>query len=294
MMPLYVVSPPWEPLADPAAVLDPPVRVTDAKLCLAGSPGTYGNYLVLDSTVHEAQATRVAEALVERARASAVDAGCRLVLLPYLDERQALWLDGYRSGAGGLGACEKSVLPVIWESFDDYVSWLPKKRRLSVRAERQEFLRSGLTVREERLSDRAAELAPLLAQTERRYGRAITDEEAEFYLTLRAMHLGDNCLTLVLSDAGRPVAFSLTFRCGECWVMSSWGCDYDARPRWAYFNLVFYEPIERAIRAGSKMIDFGVGAPQAKRLRGCGVEQLQTMLIDAAPAPVAQKVVAGR
>ena len=282
LMPVYLVAPPWEPLADPGAVLDPPVPLAEPKLCLAGSPGSYGNYLLLDPGLHGADATRVATALLEQARAAAGAAGCRSVLLPYLDERQALWLDGYLAGATGTGSCDKSVLPVIWDSFDDYLAWLPQKRRGTVRAERRQFLAGGSEVREEKLADRAAELAPLMARTERRHGREITVEEVEFYLTLRAMNLGDDCLTLVLRTAGRPVAFSLTFRCGETWVLSSWGCDYEASPQWAYFNMAFYEPIERAIRDGCKLIDFGVGVPDAKRFRGCGVERLRSVLLDAA------------
>ncbi|MFD5467361.1 GNAT family N-acetyltransferase [Kitasatospora sp. NPDC127059] len=283
LLPVYLASPPWEAVVDPALILgtaapEPPATGSPSRLCLAGSGGAYGNHLVVGASVADPAA--VAVALVERARALAADAGCRQVLLPHLDEVQSSWLDGCLATALATGVREKAVLPVLWDSFDEYLAWLSVNGRRRVRLERRAFLEGAVEVREESLPELAAALAPLAAQTEHRYGHDITVEQVEFYLTMLGMDL--DCVTLVAYRDGRPVGFSLTIDRGDRWIMRSWGCDYASPgPEPLYFNMVFHEVISRAIERRVPLIDFGVGSLTAKTQRGCRPEPLRSVLIPA-------------
>jgi predicted N-acyltransferase len=277
LLPVYVAEPPWESTVDPGVIFDPPVDAT--RLCLAGSAGAYANFL----EVGAADGAPVATTLVEHARLVARDTGCRHVLLPYLDQAHARWLGGYVDDATAQGVRHKAVLDMQWDSFDGYLSGLSPHRRRRVRHERREFERAGIDVREARLVDVAAQLAPLLTQTENRYGHAVTREQMEFYLLMLGMSMEDASLTLVAYDDGRPVAFTVVLLGDEKWFVRAWGCDYTAVERAGhYFNLTYYEPIVRATARGVRLIDFGVGALEAKTLRGCRLEPLWTVLLRSA------------
>jgi predicted N-acyltransferase len=149
-----------------------------------------------------------------------------------------------------------------------------------VRRERRRFADSGIEMREERVVDAAARLAPLLAQTERRYGRATDPGQIAFHYTLLGMHLGGDFLATVAYRRDRPVACSLLLRSGNRLISKAWGCDYAAAGgHFLYFNLTFYEPIVRAIERRIEVLDLGLGSLSAKEQRGCAVERLQTVLV---------------
>ncbi|MEV4534074.1 GNAT family N-acetyltransferase [Asanoa sp. NPDC049518] len=272
MLPVYVTTPPWHPVCNPAALFGS-AYADGPRLCVAGSYGLYENYFT-------ATDAPVAGALVDRARALARAAGCEQVLLPHLDPPQARWVGAYETAAV---ECDKAVLPVIWGSFEEYVSWLPTRRRTPVRRERRRFRESGVEVRERPMSQVVGELAPLLAATERRYGHAADLRQIEFHYTLLAMELADDFVALVAYLADRPVACSLLLACGDRWISKAWGCDYAAAgDQFLYFNLLFYEPVRLAIERSVSVLDYGTGGLETKTQRGCVRERLRSMLVSAA------------
>lgn len=276
LTPVYTTRPPWHPSTDPAAL--PPADA--ATLALAGSYGVYSNYLSIGASVPGAEAPRVAATLVEQARALAREAGCGHVVFPYLDPTQAAWLAPYRAAAAAVSVREKAVLGIEWKTFDEYVSWLPTRRRTPVRRQRRRLAESGLVIRERPVVQVAGELAPLLAQTNQRYGQDADPQRIEFHYTLLGTHLRDDFVALVAYQDGRPVACSLLLACGNRWISKAWGCDYTrADHRFLYFNLVFYEPISRAVERGFALLDYGIGGLESKLERGCTVQELRTMLI---------------
>jgi len=281
MLPVYTSDPPWHPVADPVTLFGLPAAAIGPRLCLAGSYGTYANFLTVAASVTADAAETVALTLVDRARAVAREAGSAYVVLPYLDETQARWLAGRDVAA--VHTREKAALPVVWDSFDAYVASLPARRRTGVRRERRRFLDSAFEVREERVVDAAPRLAPLLAQTERRYGREADPRQMAFHYTLLGTYLADDdFVALVAYREQRPVACSLLLTSGTRLISKAWGCDYAAAgDNFLYFNLTFYEPIIRAIARGVEVLDFGLGSLESKAQRGCGMERLQTVLIAA-------------
>ncbi len=279
MVPVYTTGPPWHPVVDPLALFALSADAIGSRLCLAGSHGTYTNFLTIGTSVAAGGAAPIARTLVERARAVAREAGAVYVMLPYLDQAQARWLAACQ-GTVAVDVREKAVLRVVWDSFEDYVASLPTARRTGVRRERRRFHDSGVDVREERVVDAAARLAPLLAQTEQRYGRQADPRQIAFHYSLLGMHLGDDFVALVAYRQRRPVACSLLLSCGGRLISKAWGCDYAAvGDQFLYFNLTFYEPIIRAIERGVEVLDYGLGSLESKVQRGCAVERLQTMLI---------------
>jgi uncharacterized protein len=282
LAPVYTATPTWEGTVDPAVIFDPPVTVTPPKLCLAGSPGTYENHLTVAASLHGPEVRKIARALVEGARSLARDAGCPYVMLPYLDERQELWIEDLRAAATAVNVQHKAVLPVIWESFDDYVRWLPHGRRPDVRRSRRRFLQSEIDLREQPLVEVATDVAPLVAQTEKRYGRDIQPDRIASYFMLMGTLLDRDCFALVAYKDGRPAASSIIMTRGDCWLVRGWGCDYPALgAEELYFNLVYYEPIARGIERGAVVVDLGVSSLGPKRWRGCVTKQLHTILIAA-------------
>ena len=266
LAPVYTASPPWHPDADV------PDGVT--KLCLVGSYGLHANYLTVAGP-------DTAHTLVDEACTLAREDGCRSVLLPYLDRTQAGWLGAYRDAAP-VAVHEKAVLPVEWRDFDEYVSWLPHRRRASVRQERRQFHACGVEVRERPMAEVAGEVAPLLAATEQRHGRAADAQQIEFHYSLLGMELGEDFVALVGYLDGRPVACSVLLTCGDRWIAKAWGCDYAALvDAFVYFNLLFYEPVSRAGDRGVGVLDYGLGGLDSKTRRGCSLEPLHTFLIDA-------------
>jgi uncharacterized protein len=278
LAPVYTASPPWHPDTDPDALFP---SAGPAKLCLAGSYGLHANYLTVSGSGPGGLAGLVAQTLVDEACTVARADDCRYVMLPYLDRTQAGWLDTCRDAAS-VAIHEKAVLPVEWRDFDEYVSWLPHRRRASVRQERRRFRDCGVDVRERSMADVAGEVAPLLAATEQRHGRTADAQQIEFHYSLLGMELGDDFVALVGYLDGRPVACSVLLTCGDRWIVKAWGCDYSALvDAFVYFNLLFYEPVCRAGERGIAVLDYGLGGLDSKTRRGCTLEPLHTMLIDA-------------
>jgi uncharacterized protein len=284
LLPVYLASRPFEPSLDPDVVFAGRHPVTGPTLCSAGTPGGYANHLAVTPGSGGPEAARVASALIGTAREIASEAGCRHVLVADLDGTQARWLADLDTGATAAATREKAVLGIGWDDFDGYLAALPRKRRWQVRQERRTFAASGIEVRDAPLEDVAAEVAPLLAQTQDRHGAGADPAETELYLAMLAMNPGAETRALVGYRAGTPVAFSVLLRRGDDWAVRAFGRDYAVPDHGQYFNLTYYEPIARAVAAGATSIDFGVGSLAAKRFRGCRLEPLRSLLVPSAAA----------
>ncbi|MYW69879.1 GNAT family N-acetyltransferase [Streptomyces sp. SID8379] len=284
LLPVYQFSRTYEASLVAASLVDELSLSAGSRVCSAGGAGGYRNHLALSAAIDPACATAAAGALVSAAREIASGAGCPQVLIPDLDPAQAGWLAEFEPEAVADTTRDKAVMPIEWGHFSEYLAALPRKRRWQVRRERHAFATSGIVMRDEPLSSVAAEVAPLLAQTQQRHGDSADPVEAEFYLAMLALTPGSEVRALVGYLSGRPVAFSVVHRRGDTWAVRAVGRDYAAPEHSQYFNLTYYEPIERAITDGAALIDFGVGSLSAKRFRGCRLEPLRSLLLPVAPS----------
>lgn len=283
LLPVYQLSRPYGASLAPESIFDDEPSASGSQLCSAGGAGGYRNHLVLRSPIAPACAAGAARALISAAQEVALAAGCPQVLIPDLDPAQARWLAEFEAKAIAVATRDKAVMPIEWGHFSEYLATLPRKRRWQVRQERRVFADSGIVVRDEPLSAVAAEVAPLLAQTQQRHGDTVGPLEAEFYLAMLAMTPGSEVRALVGYLSGKPVAFSVVHRRGGTWAIRAVGRDYAAPDHSQYFNLTYYEPIARAIADGATLIDFGVGSLSAKRFRGCRLQPLRSLLIPTTP-----------
>ncbi len=292
LLPVYQLSQPLDPSLDPGGLFTGGHARVGSRPCSAGGAGGYANHLLLRPALAEGERLAAVRAMFAAARELATGAGCTAILVPDLDPAQAEWLAEIAREATAVATREKAILPVEWDDFSGYLAALPRKRRWQVRQERRAMAESGIEVREESLEDVAIDLAPLLAQTQRRHGEVGDPDGAQFYLTMLAMTPGAETRALVGYSAGAPVAFSVVLRRGGMWAVRAFGRDYAVPDHSEYFNLTYYEPIARAAVAGGEAIDFGVGSLPAKRFRGCRLQPLRTLLLPAA-APPAGRAVAG-
>ncbi|RDI23119.1 GNAT family N-acetyltransferase [Lentzea flaviverrucosa] len=279
LVPWYAVHPPFDESVDPVSLFGSPPDVR--QLLLAGSPGRSVNFLAVGADADEPGRLRVVDQLVDELKLAARALGARFILFPHLTAGQTRLLGPLLPGPIASNSQQKAVLPVRWSSFDEYVSWLPHGRRAAVRSERRRFLQSDVVIREHPLDDVTEEMAPLLAQTESRYGRDLTPDQMELYLATIAAFHGDNASVLAVWRGEQPVAFALLIDGGSTWDVRAWGRDYSLPGDDAlYFNILFYEPIIRAAERGVGLLDFGTGSLRSKALRGCDLEELTTVLLE--------------
>ena len=273
---------PWPANVDPTALFGLPDDVVGPVLCVAGSLAVPASYLTVGTSVGEADAVWVTSTLVEGAvrwpeSTAAATSCCRT-------STRCRPSGSARSGSAIADTVrEKAVLEVRWDSFEEYVPALATHPAPDAGAPgRRRFDDSGIDVREHRMSEVVRKLAPMLAQTELRRQPPRSRAKIEFHYALLGMLLGKDFTALVAYRDGRPVACSLLLACGSRWISKAWGCDYAATGEdFLYFNLLFYEPIVRAIEQGIEAIDYGLGGLEAKTQRGCVVQPLRTVLVGA-------------
>jgi predicted N-acyltransferase len=225
----------------------------------------------------------VAADMVSAASDVAGRMGAQFVCAPMLDDRQHSWVSSAAPWCGPPASePSEAYLDLDFESFDAYVATLPSAWRAKRRRERRRFLESGLHLRTVPPAVMPADAAGLLAQVESKYGGASdrSHREIRTYLRTTAMAMGRDATALVAEQDGRLVAFSVLWDTGSGWRVRSWGCDYRAsviRESFAYFNLVVYEPLIRAVAAGVSRLVLGSGSLPAKVERGAAVRRLRSL-----------------
>jgi predicted N-acyltransferase len=273
-VPVFVLDPAHTNGYDPRTLFGP---AGPERFVSVGAAGGYANHLMFAPAADRVAA---AGALLCRAVELADEAGVAAVLLPHLDPGQAAAFDGGELADRPRHREPRGVLELPWTSFDGYLESLHRKRRASIRQERRAFepVRGGLV--EQPLAPNCDRLAPLLAEVERKYGNESVVEHVAWYLRTISRAMGDDGVALVLERGGRPVACTVLWQHPDEWHVRAWGCDYTATGDHAeYANVMFYEPIERAIRRGVPVLHFGTGSMRAKTLRGARSEDLVSVLV---------------
>jgi Peptidogalycan biosysnthesis/recognition len=152
-------------------------------------------------------------------------------------------------------------MEIQWRTFEEYHISLPKKPRHSLTVE--EALCSASTTRHF-----GAPAGPLLEQA----AILIAPEAKERQLALLdALHktFQNRLLTFMLSDESgiRGICIAIEFL-DQMYVRSFGGRRDAARDGYTYFCCVFHGPIQYCIAQGLKWIHLGIGAEEAKKLRG--------------------------
>ncbi len=261
------------PLYNLESLLARPLAPTHPSLVAAVS----GGYCVLavagdDPGLRSRRRAALAKAVVAHADAEEY-AATGFLYLPADDAVEVATACGPDFGEPFLVAA-RAVLPGGWPDFEGYLSTLPSPRRNKIRRERKQFAAAGITTRvlhgADELGEESARLQLALRE---RYGVAGSIEAIlRDYDHLRA-HV-DHRLRVFLSEKDSvPIGLCLALVDGEDLHLRLAGFDYAAvGSDFAYFNVVYYEPIEWGIRNGIRSYHFGTGTYRAKTARGCRLE----------------------
>ncbi|MGE7388632.1 GNAT family N-acetyltransferase [Streptomyces sp. NPDC004126] len=213
-------------------------------------------------------------ALVAAAETLAREAGLASVCFLYLDEQDAdvaatLDTRGYLSYTTG----RYSTLRVPEDGFDGYLASLPRKRRVSIAAERRRVRESQARIAVEPLATvdlpRCAELeSALLAK----YGIDIRPDQVLAQIRQVRDCFGDDAFAITAHGDGEVRGYGLILRHGDHWYARQTGYDYAYQERSGlplYFEVLYYRLLEEAAAAGATTLHYGLGSEQAKRSRGC-------------------------
>jgi predicted N-acyltransferase len=258
------------------------------ELILVGSRAAYRNELLVDRSLPPHLRRRVAAALVRAVHDHARDTGVSVTAAVYLTPAGRDELRGAGVDARPLLCGADTRLDVSWDRLDGYLGSLGGRRRQRARRETRSFSEAGFQVTTARLADCCEECAPLLDNVQRRYGHRSTVRKQLAYLERQASVLDRHSIVHLCRRSGSLAGFSLAYRWeGELFVRC-FGLDYAAvRPSdGAYFNLVYYLPIARAIAEGLRAVHLGIESYEAKLLRGFRPIPLWAALwVDGRPVP---------
>ncbi|GGO60769.1 GNAT family N-acetyltransferase [Nonomuraea cavernae] len=239
---------------------------------LGGTIAAYWNDLLVDRTAPPQARDTAMKLLLEafdRARAG------RAAALRYLTAEAAEAAGahfGERAQVFFSGGAQTTI-DVQWSSFEDYLSWLPGRRRIEAGREIRKFHAWEADLTSPGFGDRIGELAPLVAQLKSNYGHAADESTISDQLHAQEKYLGDRAKVFASELSGRVVAFSLSFVWENELYVRSVGFDYARTERtFAYFNLTYYEPIRFAIENGLRRVHLGLGTYEAKQARGARLE----------------------
>lgn len=179
--------------------------------------------------------------------------------------------------------CE-AVLPTRWADIEEYLAFLPKRRRHRVRRELRDIEQAGRVIDYAQLDEVLDVVVPLNENLMRKYGHAVESMDLAGLYRSQSEQLSDQSRVLLLNDTGsdKVIGFSLNYRHGRGMYGRVVGFDYTADSHANYFNLVVYEPIRQARRAGYDFRHMGVGSLPAKLNRGAAANPVYHVFLDAA------------
>ena len=281
-------------LARCAGARDRAAPLRTARTATITTISSYFPGIVWDVGLAAADAETAARRVVEQVAAAAQPQGAAVVAVANVPDAERF--APLRAALAGLGMVRTAVAPdselaVVPGGLPAYTSALRASMRPPVRREQREFARAiDRVVVEDAARLRAPDLVPLLAAHHGKYGHA--DAQAAFCDRLaRTSSHGDHVRVLVAEQAGRALGFialvldpPLGPPLGEApgrLVPRLFACaDNDV---FAYFNLVFYEPVRVAAAWGYAAISLGSTAYRAKLLRGARLLPRSTWLLPLDP-----------
>jgi predicted N-acyltransferase len=205
----------------------------------------------------------------------------RTSALLYLDDEERADIADLMHDSGYtevlVGARCRFVLDRDESDFSKVLTRFRSDRRAAIRKERRLFEESGARVTIHEGSDAFTdEHAVLQANVRRKYGLPADIATLKRQNDVFREHLATRALTFSVHVSGELCGFAQFFRTGTSLYARTFGIDYRAVQRvpYAYFNLLFYAPIDWCLRHGMTDIDYGYGSYATKLARGCRVERL--------------------
>ncbi|MFI5527196.1 GNAT family N-acetyltransferase [Kitasatospora sp. NPDC051853] len=255
------------------------------RYALFGARRGYRNPLLVSGAVPAERRPAVVAELVRAALRACEELGAQALVAPYLPEEALGALTAAGTVRCSAPAPSEAVLALAGGGFEDYLSTLPSHRRVSIRHERAALRELGLTLAVEEVRPGCAgQLAGPLAQVERKYGSRATVPGLRRYLTDTFEDDPGHARLFTCRDAeGALVSAMLGYEWERGLYARATATDYERLPpgAFAYFNVVYYEPVEYCLSRGLSTVYFGLGALGTKRARGCRELPLRHALLHA-------------
>ena len=232
-------------------------------------------YYLGDIIGSDAQDTAELDAFIADCEAWARGHGCRSVAYMYgtAPPEQAVALA--RAGYDRLTITQHGKLSIPWSGWEGYLASLSSRRRVRIRKEMADINKAGLALADEVVPENTRELVEMRCNLLRKYGAlGSVDDEIAMVNRVVAMRPRDTLTVMTARHEGKLVSYALFVRDGRQWTPILAGSDYSLESRNGYFATVFYLPISVAASHEVEVIDFGVGAVEVKRLRGCDISDV--------------------
>ena len=164
--------------------------------------------------------------------------------------------------------------------FEAYLAALSGTQRKQVRREVRQLSSAGVLARVIPPEPWIEEMTRLRVMHQRKYGhRAVEAEERE--RISRLVHGWPDKVLVVgaFNRQDRLLAYTVSIRDGARLNALLSGTDYEqSDARLTHFLVGYYWLVEIAEQYGFDRISYGIGSPQAKQQRGCGVEDVHCWL----------------
>jgi predicted N-acyltransferase len=182
----------------------------------------------------------------------------------YLPSDDPAWHSLDTRGYMRLRMCAETSLEIRWPAFQDYLAWLPSRKRKHIARMQRRALQEGIVV--ERLQPSAAtapRLAHLIDNVLDRY------HEHERYIpelfTTAATILGDDLILLVARQEGRITGCATLLRSGDE-IAAKWlGLDYSRTRDTGTYHRLLVECVAQALALGARRLRTGATAYETKQ-----------------------------
>lgn len=279
-LPVYVVAHDLNSGYDPARRGD--ALAFDGPVAVAGPRRGYRNVLAVDRSAPPELRRAALRAAVEHALALAAAAGRTALVWPFASTETLRRLSEAVPTRAAFETGEAEIA-VAGSTLEDHLAQLPRSRRKQAKSDLRAFRGAGWDVREERLLRIVDEAAPLLANVERKYGRMATVPGLVRHLRTQATSLDGRDVVFTCRDArGTLAGYFLAYRWRDTLYGRLNGFDYDRlRGGREYFALSFYAPLAYAAGHSLRCLHLGIGALEAKVMRGARLLPLWAAAVSA-------------
>lgn len=166
-------------------------------------------------------------------------------------------------------------LPIRWSSFDNYLNSLNGNRRKKIRKEIETFNKMSFTIKKKGCKIFGKETAKLQSNLQKKYGHGGDISRLKKGYRRITKYLSKYVTNFIIEKDNNIYGVGIFYLKDNKYYAKAAGFDYNLiEGSYAYFNLVFYEPIRDSILNGIKEIDYGIGSVEAKLLRGCIIKPL--------------------
>lgn len=281
--PVSLMTPAGNAAFDPVRVLaeEPAERLSPVLTAVA--PGFTSGVCASPELREPAAAT---DALLDGLEREARARGAGAAAFLYLPEDHGSLLERRAAGRGyrSVVVAGRCVLRVAWRTFGEYLRSRTRTRRKSIRAEVERF-GAELEVEATGVEGLTDELIPLHAQWRAKHGHPVSEEELRRQYAAIRERLGPAVRLFVARRDGRPAAFAQFYDDEGTLYSRAIGFDYErVEGAFAYYNLLFYEPLRHAMAHGIRALDYSFESYEAKLGRGCTLQHFLLLLKPLVPA----------